>query len=215
MGRPLPWPQVEPQPLPHPALQTWSWALPVLIPRATLLGGLSSATPPWPPGGLGRLGPPCCSGGTGVGAPGSPLQPGQGSSLWGPPHPLGAVLAQTRTLASLAVLTSRETYSVRGCWATGVPEGPGAGARARAAALRQGRGGSESCPWAGRGVAPAHLALLGRSLHIGDAIAAGQVLGLPTLHGTRGQVTLVPQQHPGHVVRFLQPLNLLPARGKV
>lgn len=213
MRGPLPWPQVEPQPLPHPAPQTGSWALPVLIPRATPLGGLSSATPPRPPGGLGRLGPPCCSGGTGVGAPGSLLQPGQGSSLYGPPYPPGAVSAQTQTLASLAVLTSRETYSVRGCWATGVPEGPrGSWSYSQS---QSGCPASRELPLGGAGVAPAHLALLGRSLHVGDAIAVGQVLGLPTLHGTRGQVTLVPQQHPGHVVRVLQPLNLLPARGKV
>ena len=116
-------------------------------------------------------------------------------------------------------LTARGAAGSRG--SRRVPEGPGAGARARAAALRRGRGGSEPCPGrAGRGPdwlrgrGRAHLAGLGGGLDVRDAVAAGEVLGLPRLHGARGQVALVPNQHHGHVIRVLHPLDLLPARRK-
>ena len=132
-------PRAEPQSLPHPALQTGSWALLVSGPRATPLGGLSSAAPPRPTDTCGVLwGHRGC--GSRVTAP-AWLRAALSWDLHLPqelcrprPRPWPPSL-----LGRLGRLTARG--AARSWGSQRVPDSPGAGARA--SALHRGRGGSE------------------------------------------------------------------------
>ena len=159
----------EQNPSPFPTPQTGSRALPALGPRAASLGGLSSAAPQQPTESSGPLGTHGAL---------------WGHRGWGPrvtaPVWLRAALSRDLHLPwelfqprpgpwppSLPChpgrLTARGAAGSRG--SRRVPEGPGAGARARAAALRRWRGGSEPCP--------------GRTGGAGPWLAAGEGPGSP------------------------------------
>lgn len=59
--------------------------------------------------------------------------------------------------------------------------------------------------------ASSYLSGFSRCLYVGDPVTPGQILCLPGLHCPGWQVTFVPHQHHGDIVRVLHSLDLLSA----